>query len=980
MYCRLILFWLFTALFLSLRAQTPVFKNFTINDGLPSNEIYNLYEDKKGFIWICTDAGLVKYDANTFRVFSSNDGLPDNTVFEAKEDKQGRVWFRTFSGKVGYILNDTVHAIAASDSIVAFQKGGIICSFYIDAKGNLILGRQSAAPCSFLKVSPPYTSADISYVYPHRHDQSSWIDVVLLENTGYVYTESRAKRAIKSYRIALYNEQGKLLAKDSLADASNFTRMYRRKNRFAVAGSYFIHEFDLDAGSVKKLKAEDIVINVFINRSGDLIAGCRNRGVECLTGNEAAYKVRLLNEMTNSAILEDRNGGIWYSTLSHGIFYSGNVNYTVFDVPARERRHIAYLKACDEQSFVVGMELGQAMLYKLQNGRVKLEAELSVAGTDDREVKNYLELRPHAALISSIYSTYLYDSYSKRKIPLVNSELKNFTFPQSYLYGADLVGSGFPYVYLFDTVKFEIKCKTKISDRITSFAFDPDNGDAWLGAVGGLYHYYAQNELQEKDKVCSFRVKDLAFHKKRLFVASKDHGLVILSGSTIDTINANNGLLSNVCEKILIDGDNCWVSSNLGLSRINYHRYKNYEIVNYSVKNFGAPSVIRDFFIRDSMLYFASGSGIYTYPLRERRDRVPTFYVYGLEAGGVFIHDKKQVELDYRQATVKVRFAALYYEAKGAVRYRYKLLPGDRSWNYTVDNSILFPNLSSGFYTLLIEAQKNDGSWMRCRDEVSFVIQKPYWREWWFIALMVLAGSILIWSVTYFLYRKKADRERANNRLKLRLYNLEIKSMKAQMNPHFIFNALNSIQRFILANDNENAYIYLSKFSKLVRMLLESNSKENLAVETEIEILEKYLEIESLRFKDTFVYSLEIAPEVPLSRKIPHMMIQPFVENAIWHGLLPADGKRWLKVSFYLQSEDILLCTVEDNGVGIKNAGANLNTVQSRSMAMELIRERLALFSGTQGSKYRFEVTDISETNPKARGTHIRIWLPLFRE
>jgi LytS/YehU family sensor histidine kinase len=200
------------------------------------------------------------------------------------------------------------------------------------------------------------------------------------------------------------------------------------------------------------------------------------------------------------------------------------------------------------------------------------------------------------------------------------------------------------------------------------------------------------------------------------------------------------------------------------------------------------------------------------------------------------------------------------------------------------------------------------------------------------------------------------------------------------MNPHFIFNSLNSIQQFILERDNEKAFFYLTRFSKLIRRLLESNRSETISLEEEMDLLKKYLEIESMRFDQAFNYKIVHADGlIPSNIKIPHMMIQPFVENAIWHGLLHKHGERNLQVSFSCVNNEILRCVVDDDGVGRK-AESEKNKKGRKSLGIEFIKERLELMSNNYRTEFNMAVIDKKDLAGKPLGTRVEITLPIMQQ
>lgn len=207
---------------------------------------------------------------------------------------------------------------------------------------------------------------------------------------------------------------------------------------------------------------------------------------------------------------------------------------------------------------------------------------------------------------------------------------------------------------------------------------------------------------------------------------------------------------------------------------------------------------------------------------------------------------------------------------------------------------------------------------------------------------------------------------------------LEQKLLRSQLNPHFIFNALNSIQQFIVKQQNEKAERYLAKFSKMIRKLLESSVNENTSLQEEIEMLHSYIEIESMRFSNSFTYAIELGERVKPSSKIPHMMVQPFVENAIWHGLLAKKGERHLTIKFSFEGERAIRCVVKDNGIGLRAGRENKEEGEKRSLALQLIKQRLELMSKTTGVSCYAEVNDKTLTGED--GTEAIIIIPILEK
>jgi hypothetical protein len=242
------------------------------------------------------------------------------------------------------------------------------------------------------------------------------------------------------------------------------------------------------------------------------------------------------------------------------------------------------------------------------------------------------------------------------------------------------------------------------------------------------------------------------------------------------------------------------------------------------------------------------------------------------------------------------------------------------------------------------------------------------------LAAVFVVAFLLVWQ-----RRRKLQRAGQQLDLQRKLHEMEIRTLKAQMNPHFIFNALNAIQVFIMNVENDKAELYLSKFSKLMRELLESNTNESLTVPEEKAILHGYLELESLRFGKSFAYEIHVAESIDNAEvRIPHMMIQPFVENAIWHGLLAKKNERKLTVSLAVDSPRTIRCVIDDNGVGREVSGKKEHTMKKKSLALSIVRQRLELMNVLLNVNCSVELIDKVAADGLSSGTRVVVTLPIL--
>jgi ligand-binding sensor domain-containing protein len=306
----------------------------------------------------------------------------------------------------------------------------------------------------------------------------------------------------------------------------------------------------------------------------------------------------------------------------------------------------------------------------------------------------------------------------------------------------------------------------------------------------------------------------------------------------------------------------------------------------------------------------------------KRNQEVPYAYLTEVTVNekplkGNFIIDRPNLNLKHHENFISFSFSAISYTLPEGNTFRYRLSGFDPEWisaggrrfaNYT--------NIPSGDYTFELQVANNEGVWNPEVYSVLMSIASPWWATWWFRTLAICA----VVSFSILAYRFRIAQIRKEARLKTeferKIGDVELSALRAQMNPHFIFNCLNSIENYILKNESVKAAEYINDFARLIRLILQNSRSEYIPLKDEVEALELYLQMESLRFDDKFSYSIQVASDVELTEiDIPPMLIQPFIENAIWHGLIPKNAPGNISVEISLLNGD-LLCMIEDNGIG----------------------------------------------------------------
>jgi ligand-binding sensor domain-containing protein len=330
----------------------------------------------------------------------------------------------------------------------------------------------------------------------------------------------------------------------------------------------------------------------------------------------------------------------------------------------------------------------------------------------------------------------------------------------------------------------------------------------------------------------------------------------------------------------------------------------------------------------------------------------------------------------YFQNSLQFNFTAIGLTDPEKIRYAYRLVQLDTNWIFTDTRSVNFRFLQPGTYDFELKASNNNDVWTAVPLKYSFTIVPPFWKTTWFVVLMFTTAVLLIFA----LFRRRLKDVRRKAAIRQQVAELEGKALRAQMNPHFIFNSLNAIQECIVSGKVDAAYDYLARFSKLLRMVLNNSEKDLVTLQEELDMLNIYLQLESLRFKDSFTYEIKVAPNIETEMsEVPPLLLQPYIENAIWHGLIHKEGEKKLSIACE-EHNGILFCTITDNGIGRTKSAAikasKLGADKFESKGMVLSEQRIRMMNLQIERKYKVSVSDIYDEAGQVCGTNVTLELP----
>ncbi|MFY8107651.1 MAG: ligand-binding sensor domain-containing protein [Bacteroidia bacterium] len=518
----------------------------------------------------------------------------------------------------------------------------------------------------------------------------------------------------------------------------------------------------------------------------------------------------------------------------------------------------------------------------------------------------------------------------------------------------------------------------------------PDkNGNFFIATSKGLYYYTKDNSeissiLVARNGRKLHVTSALKSKNGELFIGTINQGLYLKkSNGNVQNFTTDNGLANNNVYSVQKGnlGDEIWLSTNSGVSKMNLKdfTFKNYDLNDGLQGNEFNEKTSAN--LSDGRILFGGVNGFsYFYPSDINDDTTNCQVAIKSFSSFNKIYDTKQdIFLSYDQNYINIEYVALDFNLSGNNRFMYQVDGLNEEWTDAGNRRFAsFAQLAPGSYTFRVKASNSDGVFSSNVAQLSFYIAKPFWTRWWFriTTILFLAGIITI--IIYWRVRNVINEEQEKLKISGMVGELELKALRAQMNPHFIFNSLNSIQDFVLNHQGMEAAKYLSKFARLVRMILDNSEYTFISISQKIEFLRLYIELESLRMDNGFEFHLSLDKSVNLEDQIPTMVIQPYVENAIWHGLQYKKSHRVLKLHLSMEDEDFVRCEIEDNGIG-REAAMQIKKQKGKthdSKAMRITDERIQILKKLYGFGPSVEVIDLVDDGI-ARGTMVILKLPI---
>lgn len=922
--------------------------HYTMEDGLPSNMIYNIYQEPSGILWISTDKGVSRYNGIKFENFTTSDGLADNECFFFCPDKYGRLWIATYNGKLCYYQNDTFHNAQNTPWLKLPFNASNTKTIRSNKDGTILITFGEKG----------FVAVDHNRIKVFQYPAKGMFHFFVQKNSSNVY------QVISKSEEIFIDTNSKVLQRKKINGLKRALAFWKKDSG---EGAILLSENDSFYSTSLELKypefwkyAQKLAINgIYDNDKSIFLAtnsGLLKDGLEWILPHFNVYFVK-----------QDIWGNFWIGTSDNGLYRLEKdfVNKSI--ITNAYKNPIIYAQSKGDYFFygtnnndVFSANQNLDCFYQLFNAEKKLE---SIAKTEFSHVmtKNNYYIIGYKKIIEIpiIYNK----KTNSAKIISRNNEVtsKNNIIIDSMWY---MFNSSQIFKTNIKQFVLEPSTKPKLiiqNDAIMYFLGVSPHNQIWFSTINKMFRL-RDTIAEHQTQFGSNAFRQFTFSQNSLIGISHQNELIICNKYESEKIQFDTIKNANcVWDKFYNLND-----STLLISTNNYFRVLKFRTTqgkpNYSISVIENPSIPYQpefVYVGSTSCFFFKNASINSYPIASilAPQPLPKIFFTRLQTLRSIEKIKHVMYVEYGASqNIKVQFRTVSFFNQ-SLRYEYQIssLNNDDQWTTFDGESLNLIKIGYGSFRISVRAKTLSGSYSEPAT-ITLIVSKPYWATWWFLTLVLTLASILIFIIARIIIKRKLQKK--DN--EVRFLRSEFKAMNALMNPHFIFNSLNSLQSLVNNNENSKASKYIRTFADLIRQNMKNISQELIPLENEINLVNNYLQIEKLRFKDNLNYTIEIAEEVETDMiRIPPLLIQPLVENAIKHGIWPQKNIDGL-VSIHIY-EDVqnLIVSIKDNGKGF-GAKSSSDTMHE-SYAMKNIHSRIKQLSKIHQIKIEVFIAEMKD-------------------
>lgn len=926
-------------------AQNPYSYAIDKSTGLPSNAIYDIFQDKNGFMWFATGEGLSKYDGTKFSSYTTKKQT-SKSGSNIIEDKLGRIWYINFDGYLYYVQDNRLFSFQQENSIGYYEFGIIDDKLFTIQK-------------NFIEV---FDLKNLKLIKKIKFDNTNFKATHLSKKHFYVFTNKLLK-IDSNLNTSTINLPKELVNTKSIVVESNLEDLYIVSKTdgqlYKYSNQTFKKEAALNGSIIQNLSFVDN--KLWLATTSGLFE-YRNKTF-----------INYYKDFNISTIFKDQENKFWISTLTNGLLYIPNFSSILWKCD-----HKPIALHSEQNKVTIGYENDILSEFNTDN----FQEKTIYKGNSNHEIyKVYKD--DYNYFITSNNFKIINKSVKEVNIAvkdIVKIDDKYYAFSASGLCGLFSLNhqkkSEWDNLYLKHFTKTSSnlnESKILVGVRGKSVAYNPKNKTIYFATNIGLYIQTLHTQKEIKYKNQSIFCQKLYYYNNSIYLLSNEYQLLkIDKNNTISIENIVKNTISDDIKNIKLIANKIYIFTNNAIFQYEIESKKTSKI------QIITPDIsVSDIATLDNKTILATSNGLIIKPNSNLNDEsLPKFIL-----NTVLVNNKIKTtkSFKYYENNLSFDFSVLAYLPNTKFPISYKI--NNDNWVVLDDEqrSLKLSSLANGDYTIQFKIEnleKTDQNIIKYH----FSIQKPFWENLIFIFFCILLLAILF----YVLYQKKLNKIQQKNQIELNRITLEnnlnqskLTAIKSQMNPHFFYNALNTIQSYILSNDKKEAITYLNKFSSLTRIILELTERNYLSINEEIKTITLYLDLEKARFVNDFTYTITIDKVIDTELiKIPTMLLQPFIENAIKHGLLHLKGNKLLAIEFK-KNNDSLEISITDNGIGRKRSEElnNINRKDHISFATNAIAKRLEILNKNKTNKITIQYIDKYKFD-ESIGTSVKINIP----
>jgi sensor histidine kinase YesM/ligand-binding sensor domain-containing protein len=962
-------------------AQSFNFRNYTVEDGLPYVQIYDAFQDDKGYLWTGGYGGLSSFDGVKFSNYSPRQGLINYWVTSISQDSAKNLIVGTLEGL----------SVFNGKKFVNYTTKNGLPNNYIHSIANKGAETAIATRSGLCYLSNNEIKKDFRFIN---------VDII------------KIKRVFKDY-LASTNRKIYVVSKDNVKTICEFsassdtliTSVETDKNSTLWIGTnkglFYISNFDLQ-NTLKKAVSTIIKegINcVYVDYKNVLWIGTNDKLLTYFNDKVASYQISKDENANNIyCITSDYEQNIWIGTRG-GLFQFRDEGFVSFGKEDGLKNAFIHGIAIDKKNNIWFGTAGGG-IYKYDN-------------------KQFTNYTTGNGLSGNIISGLLYDSLNRLWIGTdkglcyeANDQIKASSFlSKDLIYCVFLDKKNNLWLGLKDKIArieninkypntkvsyFNFPLPVNITDFQMSSMCQGSNGTVYMASfLGGLFMYDGK---EIKDITNLYRIKtrtvvDVTVSSNNyLFVATLDGIYIInLDNKSVEKVTEDDGLSSNLVYSLFItdNGQTLWAGTNQGANKIDLQSFFQSHVKN--ILSFGKTEGFKGLECNTGGLCKDSSGSVWFGTVNGLVKHNPVKYVsndnearLSFTKMKLFYNDTllpQNAQLASNLNNIRFDFMGICLTNPEKVLYIHKLEGFEKSWSPTTNqNNVTYSNLPPSNYIFKVRCCNNQGVWSTEPLSFSFSVDAPYYKRWWFIVSVLTFIALIVFTLFRVRLNQLKREQEKESKTQIEIAKNELKALRAQMNPHFLFNSLNSIQHYIISNKGDEAVFYLNRFAKLMRMILANSEKTTITLNEEINGLKIYMELEKMRFSNLFDFDIKIENTIDADyEQIPSMLLQPYVENAILHGLVPKNGEGLLQINFFIK-DNFLHVTIQDNGIGRKKSAEikSHSTKSHASMGMKITKDRLRLLSDVQQVSYNVIFTDLQDAQGNATGTIVEITWPII--